>query len=100
MEYLTLPAILLVLWFIMSKRTKKSLGALIEVSAESSVKHLKQTSTTALVNNLADVSEDFKDRGIEFAEITAFAAALEDFDIVSTTTKARAKTASTADTES
>jgi hypothetical protein len=60
----------------MSKRTKQSLGKLVETTASESVEHLMLTSTTAKANTLADVQEDFSERGIDLAELKGFQTSL------------------------
>lgn len=72
MEALYIPIIIIVFWLIMSKKTKKAIGRFIEVGAIASVDHLLMASNTAKANNLADVSEDFKERGIELKDIAQF----------------------------
>lgn len=78
MESLLIPVVLIVLWFIMSKKTKKSLGKFVETTAEASVAHLKLTSDTTMANNLADISEDFKERGIELSHLAEFGSELSE----------------------
>ena len=72
MEPMSIGIIILVLWFVMSKRTKQSLGKLVETTASESVEHLRLTSTTAKANTLADVQEDFAERGIDLTALKTF----------------------------
>lgn len=72
MEALSLPLILLALWLVMSKKTKKSLGNFIETSAVESADHLNIASKTAKATSLADTKAELEELNVSLEDLKSF----------------------------
>jgi hypothetical protein len=76
MDIISMGVAILVLWFVMSKKTKQSLGNVVAEGSNTLSNHIVITKELLAVNATAEITETLADAGVTIDDVTALKARL------------------------